>query len=397
LSTNNVPPASQSSNVGPWSRIRAVLEGRRFETDKGGRLIGRCPKCAKLGFIACPNGRAVCPSCEIIFATHDELAETLMSTLGMRLCEVKRERVEFYGGRIPRGKITIVEGDPGEGKSLLVAYSVGALTTGRSLLGDSTRDPEIVLMLAYEDDAGATLRPRLEAAGADLERVHILSTPEKPLTLDEDGIKKIRELVLMTGASFVGIDPLAAALPAKVNPNSDVQVRNALQPLVAVAGDTGAAAVIVRHLNKSTENARALYRGSGSMGIAGLARSVFLLARDPDNEDRRILAAVKTNLTKTPPSVAFRIVEEAGVPRLEYIGETTHRADDFAVPPMAPEERGALLEGVEFLKSVLSDGPRDQSQVVAEAKEAGISAPTIQRAKRRLGVCSVARRKSDGR
>jgi hypothetical protein len=374
-----------------WNRLKAVLFARSFTVDEKGKLYGRCPKCRGSSFIVSPRGWSFCTACDARFANHDELTDALVSivTGGKRLANVKRERAKFFGGRrFPRGKITIVEGDPDVGKSLLSALTASKMTTGRPLLGDSRRKPGVVILLSYEDDAAATLRPRLEAAGADLHRTHVLCTPDEPLTLDSAGIRKLEEFVLLTRASLVIIDPLTAALPAKINTNSDIEVRSALKPLVSLAAKTGTAIVIVRHLRKSTDSSGAIYRGAGSVGIGAIARSVLLLARDPDDEERRILMSVKNNLTSRPPAAALRMVEINGVPRLEFVGETDHRADDFAGPPMPPEERGALAQAVELLKSALepngSTHPYDD--VVLEARTAGISKITLYRAKARLRV-----------
>ena len=230
--------------------------------------------------------------------------------------DVAPERVRWlWRGRIPLGKVTVLDGDPGLGKSTLMADIAARVTTARLLPDDSRSaldNPASVLVLSAEDGAGDTIRPRLEAAGADLERVQIWhcnlddDASEMLPSLPED-IGLLANLIQEHEVALVTIDPLMAYLSANTHSFRDQDVRRALAPLAKVGEATGAAIVLVRHLNKAPGGA-AIYRGGGSIGIIGAARSGLLVAKHPDDETRRVLASTKSNLGPPPPSLAYRLV-----------------------------------------------------------------------------------------
>jgi hypothetical protein len=179
-----------------------------------------------------------------------------------------------------------------------------------------------------------------------------------------------------------------------VNTHRDAAVRRALAPTAKLAEDTGAAIVVVRHLNQ-TNGGNPLYRGQGSIGIVGAARSALLVAKHPEDEDRRMLASLKSNLAKPAPSLMFVLVESAnGNARVEWKGETTLSAAALLAAPADPEERSALEEAMEFLRDELESGPVESTQVSKDARAAGITEITLKRAKRALGVRS--RKQADG-
>jgi RecA-family ATPase len=195
---------------------------------------------------------------------------------------------------------------------------------------DSQLDAQAgVVLLSAEDDPADTIRPRLEAAGADLSRIIMLAglrdgdSVRLPTLTDLDAIK---HAIAQVNAKLVIVDPLMAYLPGKVDSYRDQDVRRILAPLAALAAETGAAVLVIRHLNK-TEGKNALYRGGGSIGIIGAARSGLLVAKDPEDEERRILAVTKSNLAKTPPALAYRIATTADeIPYLVWEGTTDYTA-----------------------------------------------------------------------
>jgi hypothetical protein len=155
-----------------------------------------------------------------------------------------------------------------------------------------------------------------------------------------------------------------------------------------LAEETGSAVLVVRHLNQS-KGGNPLYRGQGSIGIVGAARSALLVAKHPDDEGRRVLASLKSNLAKPMPSLAFALVEsDNGAVRVEWKGEAPHTAAALLAAPTDPEEKSALDEAAEFLRDVLRDGPVWSKQVLKEAREAEIATITLKRAKNALGVRS---------
>lgn len=211
------------------------------------------------------------------------------------VADVAAERVQWlWDGWIARGKLAVIDGDPGKGKSTLTTDLAARISTGTPLPGGTRTVPAAVVLLSAEDGVGDTIRPRLEAAGADTTRVFVFDsvldaegTPRPP-SIPGD-IPYVEALVTEKGAVLVVIDPLMAFLGAGVDAHRDQDVRRALHSLAAVAERTGAAIVIVRHLNKSG-GPQAIYRGGGSIGIIGAARSGLLVASDPDDDTRRIVA-----------------------------------------------------------------------------------------------------------
>lgn len=323
------------------------------------------------------------------------------------VADVDREQVTWlWHDRIPRGKVTVLDGDPGTGKSTLTLTITAKVTTG-SPFPDGER-PEVgdVILLGAEDDIGDTIRPRLEAAGADLSRCWVLpditphvSAKEKPqpprppeLPADLDALEG---MVKDKGAALVVIDPLMAFLSSQIDSHKDQDVRKVLAPLGYMASRTGAAVVVVRHMNKG-QGGSALYRGSGSIGIVGAARAGLLVAPDPDDEGRRILAVSKSNLGPKASSLAYRIVEDERykVARVVWDGASKHTASDLVRARVDEDEAPALAEAVRVLKEILADGPLAAGNVKRMAATAGVAERTLQRARHALGV--TARRQGFG-
>lgn len=184
------------------------------------------------------------------------------------------------------------------------------------------------------------------------------------------------------------IDPLMAFLSSKTDSHKDQDVRRALAPMAALAERTGAAVLIVRHLNKAA-GGNTLYRGGGSIGTIGAARAGLVVAPDPDDPERRILAANKHNLSRAAPSLAFR-VETApnGAARVAWGGTSSLSGGDILREPADPEQRSAFSEAKDFLVKELADGRVDAELVKKDARAAGVSERTLKRAKRALGVRS---------
>jgi AAA domain len=314
------------------------------------------------------------------------------------VADVDREQVTWlWRDRIPRGKVTVLDGDPGTGKSTLT-LTIAAKVSTSSPFPDGTRPERAdVILLSAEDDIGDTIRPRLEAAGADLSRCWVLPDvhpppddkgkprPPRPPELPAD-LDTLEGMVKDKQAALVVIDPLMAFLSGQVNAHVDQDVRRVLASLGYMAARTGAAVVIVRHMNKGAGSA--LYRGSGSIGIVGAARAGLLVAPDPDDDSRRVLAMTKSNLAKMPDALAYRLIndEEYGVARVVWDGSSRHTANDLVRARVDEDEAPALADAMRVLKEILADGPLAAGNVKRQAATAGVAERTLHRARQALGV-----------
>jgi len=230
------------------------------------------------------------------------------------------------------------------------------------------------------------------AAGADLGRVLALDAcpdlqgeGEHPPVLPDD-LPHIRAAIERVSAKLVVIDPLMAYLSGDTNSHRDQDIRRVLFQMAALAEETGVAVVVVRHLNKSS-GGQAIYRGGGSIGIIGAARSGLLVASDPDDESGRVLASTKSNLGAPPESLSFHLEKtELGVARAVWGGTSAHNANALLAMSSTDEEQTAVGEAKDFLRTVLTDGPVSSKRVASEAREAGISDATLRRAKAALRV-----------
>jgi hypothetical protein len=249
-----------------------------------------------------------------------------------------------------------------------------------------------VILLNAEDDVPDTIRPRLEAAGADLARCWVLpdvqpepDKPPRPPELPAD-VDAIEGMVKDKQAALVIVDPLMAFLAGQVDAHRDQDVRRVMASLAYMAGRTRAAVVVVRHMNKGQGSA--LYRGSGSIGIVGAARAGLLVAPDPDDDSRRILAMSKSNLAKMPDALAYRLVDDErySCARVVWDGASRHTANDLVRPRVDEEEAPALAEAVRVLEEILSDGPLAAGNIKKMAAQAGVTERTLHRARQALGV-----------
>jgi AAA domain len=321
-------------------------------------------------------------------------------SIGTLMSEVEPEQVEWlWPGRLPVGKLAVLDGDPGLGKSVVTLDLAARVSAGLELPDSQPRDPVGVVLLSAEDGLSDTIRPRLDAAGGDTDRIFALSTVieakggERVISLTKDLIL-IERAIERVGAGLVVVDPLMAFLSEKTDSHKDQDIRRVLAPMATLAERTRAAILIVRHLNKAS-GGNTLYRGGGSIGIIGAARSGLVVAEDPEDPERRILAANKHNLSKAAPSLAFRIeTAPNGAARVEWGGTSSLTACDILKEPADPEQRSALSEAKDFLREELKDGRLAAEQVEKGARGARISVRTLRRAKRDLGIRSE--KESDG-
>lgn len=310
----------------------------------------------------------------------------------IRLTDVKPEPVTWlWPGRIPMGKVTLLDGDPGLGKSTLAFDIAARASTGSAMPDGSQTQPGGAVILTLEDGLADTVVPRLKVAGADLNKIVALQGVKSA-----DGrvrIPTVEDIAALTSAcqqiaaKIVIIDPLMAYLPTQRNSWRDQDVRQALAPLAKMAEEIGVAVLVIRHLNKSG-GSQSIYRGGGSIGIIGAARSALLVAKDPEDEARRVLAGIKSNLAPIPKSLAFRVETVDGTACIVWEGTSSHTADALLAAPVSQEERSVLEDAADFLRSILEKGPVEVKQIQRAARQAGIADATLRRAKSFAGVTS---------
>jgi RecA/RadA recombinase len=299
-----------------------------------------------------------------------------------RISEVEPEVVTWvWPGYLPAGKLVVLDGDPSVGKSTLVLDIGARVSACREMPDGSIGWEGVVVIMSAEDGLADTIRPRLDAAGADIERVIAITEVAdkgdvfRPPRIPDD-VARLEMLVTEHHAVLVIIDVLVAYLSSETNSYRDQDVRQALAPLAKMAEKTGCCVVVLRHLRKGSSSS-AIYAGGGSIAIVGAARVGLMAAFDPDdeelddlNERRRVLAVVKNNIGKMAPSLSYRIVEDRtfGTSRIEWLGPATHRADDLVDREHRDDERN---DKEAFLRDLLTDGPVPVNDVEKAANDAG--------------------------
>lgn len=319
----------------------------------------------------------------------------LLMPFAERVADILPERVRWLSmSRLAAGKITVLDGDPGLGKSTMALDWAAKITRGDGLPYGPKDRPRGVLLLSAEDGKGDTIRPRLEVAKADLTRVFVFQMRDEEgntyLPSLPEHLDALASQIEAVDAALVIIDPLMAYLSGELKGNSDQDVRRMLSPMASKLEQTGAAGLALRHLNKATGMA-SLYRGGGSIGIIGAARFGLLVARDPEDQDgkRRILAIQKANIgDDEAPSLVYRLESVPGtdVARVVWEGESSLRAHALTAAPAEGEERSQANEARTWVLDMLSGGSITVKDLQRMAKEDGVSWRTLERIKDAAGV-----------
>jgi archaellum biogenesis ATPase FlaH len=281
---------------------------------------------------------------QLFESIKQEMHKSEHELFGTLLSDVEAHPIEWlWHGRIPLGKLTVLDGDPGIGKSL-IAINIAACVSAGHLMPDGT--PGIqggVIIIAPEDSPVDTIKPRLEAIGGNSAQVLIIDTVEGfdakrmsmftyPFSLSRD-LQDLETTIKRRKAKLVVLDPLMAVLGQEVSATNDQNIREVLTPLAQVAERTRCAILIIRHLNKGNST-NALYRGAGSIGIIGAARMGLIAVRDPNDEQRCILATSKNNLSKHASHLIYQIVEnEQKIPYIQWLGEIQETVSNLLRPP----------------------------------------------------------------
>ncbi len=406
------------------ARVLRALEiiGLSPHAEDDGKIVAVCPVCADAGAslrvttrppaIRCLLGCSVEHVRELlrnqttsiedsgaraaleVLLTESARASTAGGAHVVTLATVEPREVEWlWPGRLPAGMVTVLDGPPGAGKSTLVVDIIARLTRGQSLPNEAgvSRPVADVVLLGHEDSPEHTVRPRLDAAGADPARVHLIETirgrlPALPADTDE-----IERVVRDKCARLLVIDPVSAYI-GRADLHRDNEVRSALAPLGVIAARTGAAVLLLRHLRKSG-GIDAIGRGLGSVATIALARAGLMLLTDPDNEGARVLAWTKLSVAPLPASLRWRWAPGEGPPRIAWEGTCDLTADailsrqDRALRGAGGEEAATATDAAEaWLLDYL--GERGGEAATKETLEAGMLSGhrlrTLQRARARL-------------
>lgn len=311
--------------------------------------------------------------------------------ISRRLSDVTPEDVSWlWPGRFPYGKLSLLVGDPGLGKSFLTLDVAARLSRGTPWpdLRDTPFEPANTVILSAEDDPADTIRPRLDAAEADVKRIHVIEAVQRTedgerayFNLDLD-LKPLEDCIGDTDARLVVIDPVSAYLGNR-DSHRDADIRGLLAPLSDMAARHRCAVIGVTHMNKSGAS-RALYRAMGSLAFIAAARIAWLVARDNDNPGRRLMLPLKSNLIKDPSGIAFEIADG----RVCWFSDRID-IDADSVLAVTSEDRTACAAAVDWLGELLAHGAAPCKDIREAAEAEGHKWRTVQRAKTQLGIRSL--------
>jgi len=395
--SEDVPPGQRDDRI--WRMGRALRrQGARAETILEQLRIFNAVQCkpphpdaylvAKLTHIMSGPDRAdYSGQSETTTGPH---ASTAASAIVTQLSTVEAVDVDWiWPGRLARGKYALIAGDPGLGKSSIMLDVTARLSKPGSTWPDGTAAPfGKTLLLSAEDGIADTIRPRVDRFGGDPEQIYVLEavkdhTGRRPLDLARD-IAILVEAMRELRPVLVIVDPITAYL-GRTDAHRDAEVRGLLAPLIAALEELHIAWAAIAHLNKD-QTRSALHRPGGSVAFVAAARLAFALAADPQNEDRRILACLKSNLCRKPDSLAFsfnedRLVWESG-PVVGMDAESLLRSSGSG-------DREEQTDAERVLNELLDDltlWPIDASQALAAGKANGIAERTLRRAAGKLGI-----------
>ena len=297
----------------------------------------------------------------------------------IRMSDVELTPVEWlWKPYLPFGKLSVLQGNPGEGKTYFAMHLAAACTNGKLLPNMERMEPFNVLYQTAEDGLGDTVKPRLIEAGADLDRVLVIDDSEVQLTLSDERIEKA---IIENNARLVIIDPIQAYLGADVDMNRANEVRPIFMRLGQVAQRTGCAILLIGHLNKAA-GMQSLQRGLGSIDIAAAVRSVMFIGKLKHDPTMRILTHEKSSLAPPGASLAFSLGDEGG---FRWVGEYDITADEM-LSGIEPQRETKTQQAKDLICTLLAGGKRVLSEDIDKAAlERGIPGRTVRDAKRELG------------
>ena len=297
----------------------------------------------------------------------------------IRMSDVELTPVEWlWRPYLPFGKLSVLQGNPGEGKTYFAMHLAAACTNGKLLPNMERMEPFNVIYQTAEDGLGDTVKPRLIEAGADLDRVLVIDDSEVQLTLSDE---RIERAIIENNARLVIIDPIQAYLGADVDMNRANEVRPIFMRLGQVAQRTGCAILLIGHLNKAA-GMQSLQRGLGSIDIAAAVRSVMFIGKLKHDPTMRILTHEKSSLAPPGASLAFSLGDESG---FRWVGEYDITADEM-LSGIEPQRETKTQQAKDLICALLAGGKQVLSEDIDKAAlERGIPGRTVRDAKRELG------------
>ena len=297
----------------------------------------------------------------------------------IRMSDVELTPVDWlWKPYLPFGKLSVLQGNPGEGKTYFAMHLAAACTNGKLLPNMERLEPFNVIYQTAEDGLGDTVKPRLIEAGADLDRVLVIDDSDVQLTLSDERIEKA---IIENNAKLVIIDPIQAYLGADVDMNRANEVRPIFMRLGQVAQRTGCAILLIGHLNKAA-GMQSLQRGLGSIDIAAAVRSVMFIGKLKHDPTMRILTHEKSSLAPPGASLAFSLGDESG---FHWIGEYDITADEM-LSGIEPQRETKTQQAKDLICALLAGGKQVLSEDIDKAAlERGIPGRTVRDAKRELG------------
>lgn len=279
---------------------------------------------------------------------------------------------------IPFGKLTVIQGDPGEGKSTFVINLVSLLTKGHPMPdGFTLGKPCVAIYQCAEDGMADTIKPRLEQAGADCSKVAYIVDDDIALTL-EDG--RIESVIKATGASVFIIDPIQAFIPPDSDMQSATKMRSILRKLASTAEKYNCAVILIGHMNKGS-GVKTLYRGLGSIDIPAIARSVLMISRDENRPGMRYMYPIKSSLAPEGPAIAFSFRDGGG---LEWQGRyninTSELLDCVTIKSSKRDRAHAKI------LQMLESGDRPAKEICESVSALDVGTRTIEKVKKELQI-----------
>lgn len=303
----------------------------------------------------------------------------------IRGSEIEPKEVEWlWYPYIPYGKVTLIQGDPGDGKSTFVLNLAALLTTDKPLpFSSEKREPITVIYQNTEDDADDTVIPRFIKAGGDVNRLVFINEEKQALNFTD---QRINQAIVQENAKLLILDPLSSYIGADVSLNMANEVRTQFNSLIRVARDNNCAVVIVGHMNKA-QGMKALYRTTGSIDVVGAVRSALLIARTSQNmsDSERIMAVQKCNLAPMGKAIVFSVGENG----VEWLEQADRSADDILGNTFSygrPDDK--LNEAKDFIRSMLADGAIPATECENKLQAANIKSTTAKKAKKDIGAIS---------